>query len=351
MKPPDRIPVLLDTLKVPIPRPGKNELLMRVEVAGICTSDCKCYQGAKHFWDKNDGKPMFNTPVTPAHEFFGYVEELGEGAGEHFGLKVGDRIIPENLLPCRKCRFCVRGQYNMCEPHDIYGFQVDGAFARYMLVPERSNVYKVPESLSLEDAAIIEPLSGAIHAVNRAQIQLDHVVVIAGAGPLGLLMCQVAHLKTPKKLIVIDLVDQKLELAKKYGADIVLNPRKLDVVKTVKDLTDGYGCDVYIEVTGAVDGATQGLAMICRLGRFVEFSVFGHDVSTDWSTIGDRKELDIRGSHAGPYCYPIAIDLLERGLCTSQGIVTHSYALKEWDQAIKMACSNESIKVLLKPVD
>jgi len=104
-----------------------------------------------------------------------------------------------------------------------------------------------------------------------------------------------------------------------------------------------------LETTGAPIGVTQGLAMIRKLGRFVEFSVFGKETSADWSIIGDRKELDVRGSHLGPYCYPIAIDLLERGLVTSKGIVTHSYNLLEWDSAIKMAISTESIKVLLKP--
>ncbi|KAH7704745.1 hypothetical protein AAVH_28066 [Aphelenchoides avenae] len=336
--------------KVPIPKPGKNELLMRVEACGICTSDCKCWQGAPYFWDPKHEKPVVSVPVIPGHEFFGYVEELGDGAGEHFGLKVGDRIIPENLLPCRKCRFCNMGQYGMCEPHDIYGFQVDGAFAKYMLVPERSNVYKIPESLSLENCAIIEPLSGAVHCVNRGDIQLSDTVVIAGAGPLGLLMCQVARLKTPKKLIMIDLIDERLELAKKYGADVGINPKKEDPVKAVKNLTNGIGCDVYIEVTGAVEGVKQGLAMISRLGRFVEFSIFGDEVSTDWSPIG-RNEINIRGSHAGPYCYPPAIDLLARGLCTSDGLVTHTFTVKEWDKAIEMACSPDSIKVLIKPSD
>jgi L-iditol 2-dehydrogenase len=97
-------------------------------------------------------------------------------------------------------------------------------------------------------------------------------------------------------------------------------------------------------------GVTQGLELVRKLGRFVEFSVFGSDTSADWSIIGDRKELDVRGAHLGPYCYPVAIDLLTRGLVTSKGIVTHDYSLAEWDQAIAMANSLESIKVLLKPM-
>jgi L-iditol 2-dehydrogenase len=162
-------------------------------------------------------------------------------------------------------------------------------------------------------------------------------------------MTQVAHLKTPKKLVVIDLVDERLELAREYGADITINPKKDDALAIIKSITDQYGCDVYIETTGVPAGVSQGLDLIRKLGRFVEFSVFGADTTVDWSIIGDRKELDVRGAHLGPYCYPVAIDLLARGLVTSKGIVTHGFTLEEWDEAIKVADSLDSIKVLLKP--
>ncbi len=175
------------------------------------------------------------------------------------------------------------------------------------------------------------------------------MVVIAGAGPIGLMMVQVAHLKTPKTLVVIDMVQERLDLARTFGADVVINPKEQDALAVVQSLTDGYGCDVYIEATGSPTGVTQGLALIRKLGRFVEFSVFGSDTTVDWSIIGDRKELDVRGAHLGPYCYPIAIDLLARGLVTSKGIVTHDYALQQWDEAIRLANSLDSIKVLMKP--
>jgi erythritol/L-threitol dehydrogenase len=150
---------------------------------------------------------------------------------------------------------------------------------------------------------------------------------------------------------VVDPIDERLALAKRFGADVTINPAKEDGLAAIKALTDGYGCDVYIETTGAPVGVTQGLDMIRKLGRFVEFSVFGKETSVDWSIIGDRKELDVRGSHLGPYCYPIAIDLLERKLVTSKGIVTHSFELNAWDEAIRTANSPESIKVLLQPAD
>ena len=196
---------------------------------------------------------------------------------------------------------------------------------------------------------MIEPMACAVHTVNRADIQFDDVVVIAGAGPLGLGMVQLAKLKTPKKLVVIDLVPQRLALAKAFGADVTINPETDDALAIIQGLTQGYGCDVYIETTGVPAGVTQGLELIRKLGRFVEFSVFGKETSADWSIIGDRKELDVRGSHLGPYCYPVVIDLMERGLLTSRGIVTHNFSLNEWEVAFGIANSFDSIKVLLKP--
>jgi erythritol/L-threitol dehydrogenase len=222
--------------------------------------------------------------------------------------------------------------------------------ADFMRIPSTARVHKIPESLSLNDAAMIEPTACAIHAVNRGDIQLDDVVVIAGAGPLGLMMVQTAHLKTPRKLVVIDLVPQRLALAQAFGADVVINPKEQDAKKIIHELTGGYGCDVYIETTGATAGVKQGLDLIRKLGRFVEFSVFGSETSVDWSIIGDRKELDVRGAHLGPYTYPVAIDFA-RGLITSRGVVTHDFPLSEWEHAFQLANSLDSIKVLLKPGD
>jgi erythritol/L-threitol dehydrogenase len=335
--------------KVARPRPGPRELVIRINACGICASDCKCWSGAKMFWGDD---PWVKAPVVPGHEFFGTVDSLGEGAAEHFGVTVGERIIAEQIVPCERCRYCRSGQYWMCEVHNIFGFQrtvAEGGMAQFMRIPANARVHRIPPQLPLEDAAIIEPLACAIHAVNRGDIQLDDVVVIAGAGPIGLMMVQVAHLKTPRKLVVIDLAPERLALATRYGADVVINPKEEDALGRVHGLTDGYGCDVYIEASGSPSGVTQGLGVIRKLGRFVEFSVFGSDTSVDWTIIGDRKELDVRGAHLGPYCYPVAIDLLARGLVTSQGIVTHDYPLEQWDEAIKVANSMESIKVLMKP--
>jgi threonine dehydrogenase-like Zn-dependent dehydrogenase len=265
---------------------------------------------------------------------------------------MGDRVIAEQIVPCDKCRYCRGGQYHMCEVHHIFGFQrdvADGGMADYMRLPATSRVHRIPENLSLDDAAMIEPMACAVHTVNRGDIQLDDVVVIAGAGPLGLSMVQIAHLKTPKKLVVIDPVAERRALALAFGADITIDPMTEDARAIIDGLTAGYGCDVYIETTGVPVGVTQGLELIRKLGRFVEFSVFGQETRADWSIIGDRKELDVRGAHLGPNCYPVVIDLIQRGLLTSRGIVTHTFTLSEWEQAFALANSLDSIKVLLKP--
>jgi L-iditol 2-dehydrogenase len=241
------------------PRARAHELVIRIAACGICASDCKCYSGAKMFW--GGPSPWVKAPVIPGHEFFGYVEEIGVGAAEHFGVKQGERVIAEQIVPCGKCRYCKSGQYWMCEVHNIFGFQrevADGGMAEYMRIPPTAIVHKIPDGISLEDAAIIEPLACAIHTVNRGDVQLDDVVVIAGAGPLGLMMTQVAHLKTPKKLVVIDLVEERLALAREYGADVTINPQKEDALAIIRSLTDGYGCDVYIETTGAPIGVRRG---------------------------------------------------------------------------------------------
>jgi threonine dehydrogenase-like Zn-dependent dehydrogenase len=153
-----------------------------------------------------------------------------------------------------------------------------------------------------------------MHAVKRAQIQFGDVCVIAGAGTLGLGMIACARLKNPGTLVAIDRFDSRLQVARNLGADVTLNPDTDDVITRVLEMTEGYGCDVYIEATGHPDAVNQGIQMIRKGGNFVEFSVMAKETSTDWTVIGDIKELNLFGAHLGPGCYPTIIDYLNRGL-------------------------------------
>jgi threonine dehydrogenase-like Zn-dependent dehydrogenase len=149
---------------------------------------------------------------------------------------------------------------------------------------------------------------------------------------------------------VIDRFDSRLDVARGLGAEVTLNPDREDVVAKVREMTDGYGCDVYIEATGHPAAVNQGLHMIRKAGNFVEFSVMKEETSTDWTIIGDSKELNIYGAHLGPGCYPKVIDYLHRGLLKVDGIVTHQLRLEEYLEGIQMVLDGrQSIKVLLKP--
>lgn len=335
--------------KIARPRARPGEAIVKIDAAGICGSDGKCFHGGEMFW--GGPNPWVKPPVTPGHEFFGTVVELGEGAAEKWGLAVGDKAIAEQIYPCDHCRFCRRGQYWMCEKHDIYGFQRDvaeGAFAEYMRFGPNSRVHKMPSDIRREAGVLVEPLSCAIHAVERGEIQLGDTVTLAGAGTLGLLMLQIIKLKNPGRIIVTDAKPERLEMAKALGADVTINVKETDPVAKVKSLTDGYGTDVFIEATGYAPAVVQGLDMIRRLGTFVAFGVFGEKTTADWSIIGDRKELNIHGAHLGPYCYPKAIDYLYRGVVKSD-IVTHRMPLGEFQKGIDTLLKGEGVKIMLEP--
>jgi threonine dehydrogenase-like Zn-dependent dehydrogenase len=336
----------------PVPRPGPGEVLLKVISAGICASDLKCYLGAPLFWGDGQRPGYCQPPVIPGHEFVGRVAALGEGAGAKYGLAEGDLAVSEQIVPCWECRFCKRGQYWMCPNGSVYGFRQNalGAMADYVLLPNRALVYKVPDAVPVEHAVFVEPLSCSIHAVQRGNIEFGDVVVIAGCGPLGLGMVTAARLKHPRLLIALDLRDQRLAVAKTCGADLCLNPNQADVVSEVLKLTGGDGCDVYIEATGNPQAVPQGLAMIRRLGTFVEFSVLRESVTVDWTIIGDTKELNIHGSHLGPYCYPLALDMLAKHFLPMDQIITHRLPLTAFQEGIDLVrVGDRSIKVTLEP--
>lgn len=336
--------------EVDVPSIGEGEILVKVEACGICAGDSKAFDGAPSFWGDADQPAYIKAPMIPGHEFIGHVVALGENVKGDFEL--GDRIISEQIVPCWECRFCKRGQYWMCQKHDLYGFQnnVNGGMAEYMKFTKEAINYKVPKDLPIEKAILIEPYACSYHAVERAQIELEDVVVLAGAGTLGLGMIGAIKKSGPSKLIVLDLFDDRLELAKKFGADMVLNPAKDDIYAILNDLTDGYGVDVYIEATGAQKSVEQGLKLIRKLGRFVEFSVFKDPVTVDWSIISDRKELDVLGSHLGPYCYEPVMKGIANGDLPTEGVVTHMLPLEEFAKGFELVRNGrESLKVVLNP--
>jgi threonine dehydrogenase-like Zn-dependent dehydrogenase len=190
-----------------------------------------------------------------------------------------------------------------------------------------------------------------MHAVERGGIQFDDVVVVAGAGPIGLGAIAGTRQKNPKLVVALDMSDEKLALARKAGADLVINITTEDPVAIVKELTGGYGADVYIEATGHPSAVSQGLNILRKLGTYVEYSVFGSNASVDWSIISDDKELTVLGAHLGPKCWPAAIKLLESGQLPMDEICTHQFPLHRFQEALDLVADSEggSVKVSIVP--
>jgi L-iditol 2-dehydrogenase len=324
----------------PTPQCGPDDVVIETEACGICAGDLKCQHGAAMFWGDDVQPSWVKPPFIPGHEFLGTIVEMGSNVK---GFSLGDRVTADQIVPCGECRFCKSGKYWMCEPHNILGFQSenDGGMAEYVRYSKTCVIHKVPKDMPLDAALLIEPYGCSKHAVDRAQVQCDDVMVISGAGTLGLGMVTYARMKNPAKLIALDMADNRLAKAKEFGADLVLNPGKEDVVEIVKDMTGGYGCDVYIEATGNPASVVQGLSMIRKLGRFVEFSVFGAATTVDWSIIGDRKELDILGSHLSPYAFPFVIDNIAAGNLKTAGVVSSFFPIEKWKEAFEYATGKQ----------
>lgn len=322
-----------------------DEVLMKIHGCGICPGELKVFNGPRRLAG----------PVVPGHEFYGQVEMIGKNAAKRRGLKVGDFITEEQIVPCGECKFCKSEvNYWMCQKSHIHGFHpvhAEGGMAEYIVLSSKSRIHKLPITKPDPIWIMVEPLGCAIHAVDRANLESDDVVVLAGLGSIGLCMLQIIKMRKPKLIIALDTLDTRLQRGTKFGADVVLNPLKDDVQARVLELTEGYGCDKYINSSGNTKAVSQGLDLLRRLGTYVEFSVFDEPATADWTIIGDRKELTIHGSHLSPHVVPDAINYINTGAVDVRTIVTHTFPLSQYKEAYSLA--NESkedcLKVVLLP--
>ena len=207
----------------PVPECGPEDVIIKVEGCGVCASDLKCMHGAAMFWGDGTQKPCVTTPFIPGHEFLGVIAEVGNLVKD---WAIGDRVTAEQIVPCWECRYCKSGKYWMCQPHVIFGFFNDfsGGMAEYMRLPKGAIIHRIPKDMPFEAAILVEPYSCSKHCVDRADVKPDDIVVLSGAGTLGLGMVAYAKIRHPKKLIVLDMKDSRLEKAKELGADLVWNP-------------------------------------------------------------------------------------------------------------------------------
>ena len=321
------------------PEPAPDDILIRIEAAGICAADRKIYSG-DHPWQLPD-------PYVPGHEYVGRVVAMGAEAEANCGLAIGDRITAEILIPCRICWFCTRGLHHLCDNPGV----CVGAWAEVLRIPARALIHRVDEHLTPQVAALIEPLACSIHGVQLARIGLSDTVVIADLGAIGMGMLQVARLQTPQLLIGLDVDDGLLSMANELGADYVFHPGRDDVATAIRDLTGGRGCDIYIEASGSPLSIQTGFDVVRKAGRVVIFGVYGRPATLDFNVVSEFKELEIIGGHLSPNTYPLAIRYLSEGLVEGEAMATHVFPLSDFVEALDIKARPDvtSIKTILIP--
>jgi L-iditol 2-dehydrogenase len=326
---------------VEVPKVGAGEVLVRVKAATTCGTDLKIFQ-------RGYVENVIKLPTIFGHEWAGEVVEVAEGLE---WPKLGMRVRAGNSAPCLHCTMCQKGKYNLCE-NMIWLW---GAYAEYVKVPPRMvlvNMQEIPEDISYEEAAITEPLACVLHGVEEAGVRLGGTVAIIGTGPIGLL-----HLLTVKKMgvektIMIDLVDERLEFAKKLGADETVNGGREDVIQKVRDLTSGYGVDVVIEAIGLPATWEQALKLAKKGGTVLEFG--GCPPGTEVKVNAEQLhygELTVLGTfHTTPLHFRRALNLIASRTIDVRPLITRKMRLEDIKEAFQILSTSKSeIKIGITP--
>ena len=326
----------------PIPQvTDPHEALIRVGSVGVCGSDC-------HFYDRGRiGRFVVTEPIILGHECAGTIVEVGSAVE---GLAAGDRVAVEPGYPCRRCRRCREGRYNLCE-HEVTFMatpgSADGAFREYLTWPA-DFLYPLPEELSLEDGAMIEPLAVGVHACRRGGVEPGLSAAVLGAGPIGLLAAQAAGAYGARPVVITDVVGSRVEFARKLELEAV-NAAETDPVEAIRERTRG-GADVVIETAGTAATLRQAMAAVRTGGVVVPVGMLPHDEAElpVMDMIG--REYDLRPVFRYANCYRPALSLVEAGKIRLAPLRTHEFPLEKVEAAIRTAIEQkaEAIKVMVR---
>jgi L-iditol 2-dehydrogenase len=320
------------------PAPGPDEVAVAVKAVGVCGSDVHGFTGST-------GRRY--PGIAMGHEFSGMIAAVGTNVGEY---QVGDAVIVDPILTCGACAMCRAGRANVCLNRTMIGMHQHGAYAEVVRVPQRQ-LHRKPEGLSWERAALIEPLSVALHAVNRTQFDVGESVAIVGTGPIGLLALLVARLKGAGLVVVTDRSEHRLELARRLGADVVVNVAEQDPVAVVQAATDGRGVDAALEAVGITPTVQQAQAVTRIGGNITWIGNSAPEVTLNMQQVVTR-EIAIRGVYAFTSAeFAQSIALLAAGRLDVDPLVERTAPLSEGPQLIHdlAAGTLDAVKVVLKP--
>ncbi len=332
----------LQVADMPVPQTGPGDVLVRVKACGICGSDV-------HGFDGSSGRRI--PPLVMGHEAAGVVAEVGAGVT---AFHEGDRVTFDSTVSCGSCFYCRRGDINLCDNRQVLGvscgeYRRHGAFAEYVSVPQQI-VYKLPDSLPFEHAAMIEPVSVAVHAVNLTPVRLGDTAVVVGTGMIGLLVVQALRLAGCGRVIAVDLDDQKLEMAKTLGAAVTLSPRICDVRERVLEETGGRGADVAVEAVGATEPVRTAIAALRKGGALTLVGNITPSIELPLQPVVTRQ-LTLTGSCASSGEYPACIELMASRAIRVEPLVGATAPLDDGPAYFQRLYAGEAnlMKVILQP--
>ena len=329
----------VELVERPVPTPQRGEVLLRVEAASICGTDYHVYS-----WD-DWAQENFKAPRVLGHEIAGTVVELG---AEVSRVREGDLVGVESHVVDGTCAQCVRGDTHLCRNLKVIGFDLDGGYAQYMVIPEESAV----ESNGLDPAivALQEPMGNAVHAAFVEPIE-GRSVLVTGCGPIGLCAVGIARAAGAARVFATDTETYRLELAERMGADVALNATDGDTVDRLLAETDGDGVEVLLEMSGAEPALTQGLQALTRGGRVSLLGIYPRPVTVDLSDVVIQKGARVYGIF-GRKIYDTwerTQSLLRSGKLNVGPIITHTLTLDEWEKGFELIASRHAGKVVFIP--
>lgn len=330
--------VRLEDIKVP--QIKAEEVLVRVRAALTCGTDRKMYLR---------GHPLFKPPFVFGHEFAGEIAKVGSKVKD---FQEGMRVVAANSAPCNRCYYCKVGQQSMCENITL---RLSGAFAEYVEVPGsivEQNLLKIPSNLSYKEAALLEPLACVVHGIENSNIALGDTVLVNGLGPIGLMFVRLAKLKGAR-VIAADLKRQRLDLAKRLGADELVDVSKTeDEIKAVRELTEaGRGVDVAIEAVGIPQVWERTILMVRKGGAVTLFGgcPSGTKIGIDTKLL-HYSQITIKGIfHHTPQYVKKALNLLSQGSIAADAFITNELPLSNFSKVLEMLVGQEGIKIAVIP--
>lgn len=337
-------PSQLELVDFPDPKPAEGEVVVKIHACGICGSDI-------HGWDGSTGRRQ--PPLIMGHEASGEIVATGPKVT---AWRAGDRVTFDSTISCGACRFCREGAVNLCENRRVVGvspseYKQHGAFAERLALPERI-LYRLPDTLPYDQAAMVEPVSIAVHAVQRTKIAPNATAVVIGSGMIGLLVIQALRWAGAKQVVAVDLADNRLELARQLGATHTINSGKTDAAAEVARITDSLGADVAFEVVGFTATLNLALATLKRGGACVLVGNLSPKTQDFPLQAVVTKEITILGSCSSAGEYPLCLDLIASGAINVKPMIEAVVPLADgasWFEKLSAKDGGKYMKVILAP--